>query len=612
MVSQTSAKEKFGFAIGAVFVVYALVWKVPLPCFACDKGSFWYRCIQGTGEGSSLCTMHTSADRRFKTAAGILDNAGDFAAELWEFTTEGLPDDIKEFIATMRDQILGLKNKIAERISLVINFIREKIELFYQKAKNITVEAYERYLKKVIDAMIDFLSNNIVSPIYSIIDKIIDFRDLVWEKLTEAVSKFTDIGIGDFIGDVVDVFKKIPEAISGLKDNVVNMVNTVKNNLVGGIETGINKSAEFVERVVDSVSDLSDDIVDGAEGIVNSSISFINNRMNNVEGVVNNISGGVENAVNSTVKPVVNGVSNHINSITNKKYAIVGRFLDWVPNMPTMGNVDIPNLNIPDVGNVNFPDVEFSVDIPEVDLPDIPDINPDNISFPTIPGMGFISDKIENIKITVRNIFETAMDPIYTAVASVALLAGNVKSAVLKFYDEFLSWESIKKRAGNILRQAKNGMEALKDFIFEDIIPGFLEVLGGFKDALLEFIKNISEKSWIFLKKVGGTVGKMFKTVFKVLVKVVGSVAKAWFGTMYFLYGTVIDRATRWIPLPLTVRVITTIAVVVWILAGQFLKNGGDILNLIYTGAFSAVKALSEADRMVDQMVMGKIKSFKK
>ena len=604
MNSPTSGKGTFGYVVGAVFVVYALVWKIPLPCFACDKGSFWYKCIQGTGEGTTLCSMHKSADNRFKTASGILDNAGDFAAELWEFTSEGLPDDIREFIGIMRDQILGLKNNIAERISLVIKFIREKIELFYQKAKDITVEAYERYLKRVIDAMIAFLANNIVSPIYSIMGKIVDFRDLVWRKLTEAVSKFTDIGIGDFIGEIVDVFKKIPEAIAGLKDNVVNMVNTVKNNLIGGIETGINKSAEFVERVVDSVSDLSDDIVDGAEGIVNNSISFINNRMNNVESVVNGISGGVEDAVNSTVKPVINKTRDTVESIRNLSFTGWKPFRG-LPSFPSYGGLNIPELDIPDVGDVNFPDVEFSVDIPEVDLPDIPDINPDNISFPTIPGMGFISDKIENIKKTVRDIFETAMDPIYTAVASIALLAGNVKSAVLKFYDEFLSWESIKKRAGNILRQAKNGIEALKDFVFDNIIPGFLEILGGFKDALLEFIKNISEKSWIFLKKVGGTVGKMFKTVFKVLVKVVGAVAKAWYGTLYFLYGTVVDRATRWIPLPLTVRVVLTFAVIVWILAGQFLKNAGDIFNVAYTGAFAAVKALSDADMVVDKMFLG-------
>jgi len=303
----TNAKKTIGYFVAAVFVVYALTSKIPLPCYACDSGSFWYRCIEGTGKNTQSCEAFKAAESRVDFASDIFSKAGTFLENAFDFTTVGLPDIITEFIATLKDQILGLKDRMSEKISQIINFLKEKIGLFLSKVKEIAVSSYDRYLKKVIDAMVSFTVNKLITPIVNIIKKIIEFRDLVFEKLAEAIQRFADINIFGFVGEVVDVFKSIPTAISGLKDKVVDMINGVKNTVVEKLNDGINNSAELVEDVVGRVSDLSDNIVDGSENIVNKVIDKINDAMNGVEGAVDGITGGIETAVNSTVKPVVNG-----------------------------------------------------------------------------------------------------------------------------------------------------------------------------------------------------------------------------------------------------------------------------------------------------------------
>ena len=589
-----------GYIAVAAFVVYGLMYKWPIPCFACDEGGFFYRCMPGTGAGSASCSAYQLAEKRFNQAAGIFEDAGEVLSEIWEFTSEGLPDVITEFIGTMRDQILNLKNNISEKISGVIAFIREKISLFVSKIKDIATSAYEQYLKKVIDAMINFLTNNILSPIYTVIDKIIQFREMVWNSLKESMQEITDFNIMGFTTDIVDVFKKIPEALDGLKEKVINMVNFVKNKLIDGIEAGINGGAELVEDIVGGVSNLTDRIVDGSEGIINGSVKFINDRINNVEGVVNTVGDGIEVVVNDFIIDKINWGAEFINDQRTK----AGR--GWLPEVPTLDDLDIAELDIPSVPEVDFPTVDFSIDIPEVDLPDVPDLGPEDLQFPTIPGFDFISEKMSNMMTSMQNIFDNAMDPLYTAIATITLLIGNVRSSVVTFYETYLSWGSIKKRVANIYSQMTNGVETLKEFIFDDIMPAFLEILDGFKDALVEFIGDVAEKAWIFLKKVGVTIKKMFSQAMKVVTKVAKMALKAYVGYMTFVWGSIIDKTTKWIPLPLSFRVLLVLMTIVMFFAGGMITNGIKIFKLGFNAGVSGLTALSSTDKMVTDAIREK------
>lgn len=604
-------QKTVGYIAVAAFVVYGLMYRWPIPCFACDEGGFFYRCMPGTGAGSAACSAYALAERRFNQAAGIFEDAGEVLNEIWEFTSEGLPDVITDFITTMRDQILNLKRNIGDKINGVITFIREKISLFVTKVKDIATDAYERYLKRVIDAMINFLTNNILNPIYTVIDKIIEFREMVWNNLKEAMQKVTDINIMGFTTEIVDVFKKIPEAIDSLKAGLVNLINNVKNGLIGGIEAGINGGAELVEDVVGGVSGLTDRIVDGSEGIVNGSVKFINDRINNVEGTVNTVTNGIDDFVNNTVVTGVNNVGDFLGTLNNLEITVpvIRRTLTpfgWVPVPPTMPDIDIPDLDIPSVPEVDFPTVDFSIDIPEVELPEIPDLNVDDLQLPSIPGFDFISEKVSNIMTSMQNIFDNAMDPLYTAIATVTLLVANIRASVVTFYDSYLSWGSIKTRVKNIIEQAKNGVETLKEFIFDDIMPAFLDILAGFKDALLDFIGTAAEKAWIFLKKVGVTIKKMFSQTMKIVTKVAKMALKAYVGYITFLWGNIIDKTTKWIPIPLSFRVLLVLMAVVMFFAGGLITNGIMIFKLGFNSGVAGLTALSSADTMVTDAIREK------
>lgn len=600
----TDPKKTIGYLTAAVFVVYALTSRIPLPCYACDSGSFWYRCIGGTGKGTQSCEAFKAAESRVDLASDIFSKAGTFLENAFDFTAVGLPDIITDFIATLKDQILGLKDRMSEKISQIINFLKEKIGLFLSKVKEIAVSSYDRYLKKVIDAMVSFTVNKLINPIVNIITKIIEFRDLVFEKLAEAIQRFADINIFGFVGEVVDVFKSIPQAIEGLKVNVVNMINGVKNTVIKKLNDGINNSAELVEDVVDRVSDLTDNIVDGSENIVNKVIDKINDAMNGVEGAVDGITGGIETAVNNTVKPVVNGLSGAVNRARDVSLPLgIGKPLSFLPRMGTFNGLNIPDLDIPDISDLKFKDVNFSIDIPEVNIPAPPDINPDNINFPTIPGFGFITDKIQGIKNSVVDLFERAMEPLYTGISAITILLGNVVSAIREFYNTYLSFESIKKRAVLLMKQVSNGITTMKNFVTEEIVPSFIELLKSVWTPISEFVKKAAETAWNFLKKVGSTIGKMFNEVYRVVLKVTGVVAKGVLGTGMYVFGTTVDKFTPFLPMSLTLKVISIVAVIIWMFTGQFFKNGLDIFNFVYSGATTAVVALSDLDSVVDAAV---------
>ena len=599
----TEIKKTLGYAVFVTILVYAITKRIPIYCFGCDTAGWWARCIDGSGPGTQSCEAYKAAESRVEFALDITEKAKEYLYNSWDFTKEKLPGIISDFIETLKDQLLALKDRMQEQMVKIIDFLKEKIGLFVSKAKDIAVSAYDRYLKKVVDAMTTFVTNNLITPIYNVIQNIIDFRNLVWEKLSEVVQRFADLDIGKFVGDVVDLFNKIPELIGDLKVKIVDMVNGVSKKVVNKINDGVNGAAEGIERVVDKVSDLSDTIVDKSEDLTNTIILRINNVMNGVERRVDNITGGIETTVNNTVRPVVNGLSGAVNSARNwEKWNM--KPLSFLPVMGTFDGLDIPNLDIPNVPDVNFPEIEFSVDIPTVNIPQIPEIDPDSIKLPTIPGFGFITDKIAAIKTSIVNIFERAMDPLYTAIAAITLLIGNVVTSIQVFYENYLSWEAIKTRAVTIMGQVKDGVKSLVNFVIDDILPAYLKLLLTFWTHVYEFVKKVSESAWKFVKKLGELLKPMFNEVYKAVIMVTGAVAKGVFGTTMYVAGTTVDKYTAFLPMSLSVKMMSIFAIIIWMFTGQFFKNGKNLFDLVFNAVYGGMVILSDADALVDAAAM--------
>ena len=138
IVSKIPSKKSVGYAVASVALIYGLVYKYSIPCFACDEGSFWYKCTEGTGKGTKSCDASKVAENRMKNFSGfaanfsttISEGAGAFMDNIWEFTSEDLPGIISEFIGTMKELILGLKDKMVEKIYKIIEFLKEKVNMF--------------------------------------------------------------------------------------------------------------------------------------------------------------------------------------------------------------------------------------------------------------------------------------------------------------------------------------------------------------------------------------------------------------------------------------------------------------------------------------------------
>lgn len=721
------SKKNMGYLVASVLVVYALKYKIPLPCFGCQKEGFWYRCVMDTGEGTASCDAHIAAKERIETAGNIMDEAGVFVDNLWDFTRSELPGVIQDFIATLKDQILGLKDRMAAKISDIITFLREKIALFVSKIKDAVVSTWESFLNNVINPVINFFVANILTPVVSVFNQIVQFRNLVWSTLSGALESFANIPITSFVGDVVDVFKSIPDAMESMKNAVFTLINALKNSMIGVVNTGIRESINGIELSVNTMSNGIDTSVNGvisglntvkdglvstlnssingmalgvetavngttagietavntsvnaATGVINSSMNTVETGVNGIVGATNSIICGANTAVNAvtgSINTVMNGVETGVNTISdgitdginllltpvnsvikatqsmkNVNLTLTQPWpldvnwypLDFVPYIDEVDSLDGFELDVPDIPDLEFgqidtrlniPDVTFDdivipdLEIPQVDVQapddiediDIPDLDinigdedgnvipvpadlvAEDFNFPTIPGFGFVSDKIAEIKESIKNIFETAMSPLYDGVATLVALVGAIIAAAKEFFHEYLTFTAIKARLAALAGLVKDKIAAVKSWFVDEIIPGFINLILGLKEPILDFVQTMAQKAWSFLKDIGNAVGTIFNQAYKTVVKVTGIVAKGVFHTGLYVVGSTVEKYTAIVPIPISVKMLLLVTTIFWMFFGGFVRNAQGIVNLAFGSVKGAAVALTDLDRVIDSM----------
>lgn len=252
-----------------------------------------------------------------------MDQAGVYMDNLWDFTKTELPVVIEDFIAGLKDQILGLKDKMTKKINDIITFLREKLELFVSKIKDVATYTYHKFMEVVVNPIIKFFVTNLLQPCLKIFENIMEFLELVWRTLSNAMDKFATVPIGGFVGDVVDVLKKIPELMGQLKGAIVKVVNTIKNKTIGVVNTGIRESTKGMEMSVNKTTGVIDDgvnlAIDGLHAVKDELVSNLNKSINGIAGgietAVNTTTGGIETAVNQSVGRIAGDINSSINQI---------------------------------------------------------------------------------------------------------------------------------------------------------------------------------------------------------------------------------------------------------------------------------------------------------
>lgn len=293
-----------------------------------------------------------------------------------------------------------------------------------------------------------------------------------------------------------------------------------------------------------------------------------------------------------------------IPDIEAKEFGKIDADVD-IPNIPFNG-IKIDDIDIPTVDIKAPKDIE-KIDIPDLDIPDVAIKEPDDlteedldIDFPSIPGFGFISDKITRIREEIKNIFKKAMEPLYEGVAVLVSLVASVISSSVTFFENYLSWIAVKKRVEAILQFAGKGFTFLQDLFVEEILPAFIKLIHTIKDPILDFVKTITDHAWKLMKNIGVSVGKVFNEAFRVIAKVTGIIAKGAFHTGLYIIGTTVERYTGWLPLPISVKIMLIVASVFWMFFGGFLSNGKVVIDVAFLAVQGAVVAMTDLDSMLD------------
>ncbi|CAM9371457.1 unnamed protein product, partial [Phaeothamnion confervicola] len=331
-------------------IIYAIVWKFPVPCYGCDSGGIFYRCINGTGENTRSCEAYTLGEKRVKKAtgfiSGVVEDAGDFLEELWTFTKEDLPPIVYDFIQRLKELIMTAKAQVTEKMHYAIKYLTEAIPKLVAQAKALIGKGWEEFREVALDPVIAFVLTHIVSPLVAIAEALADFRNLVWGSISDAVGKFANLNLGGFASDVVDLFAQIPASVEWMKENLIKVINLVKNKSIDILNTGINASLDGIETAVNAlgggVDAATGGVVDGLNTIKNGIIDGMNTSFEKVtSGIstsINKTSSGIETSINKSVAGVQKGVD-AITGVVDNVVPAVAKAVN------TMGNTVETSLN---------------------------------------------------------------------------------------------------------------------------------------------------------------------------------------------------------------------------------------------------------------------------
>ncbi|CAN0585201.1 unnamed protein product [Ectocarpus sp. 12 AP-2014] len=274
-----------------------------------------------------------------------------------------------------------------------------------------------------------------------------------------------------------------------------------------------------------------------------------------------------------------------------------------IPDIP-FDKIDIPALDIPTV-NIKAPADIKEIDIPDINIPGVAipiprDVREKDLELPPIPGFGFITDRVEKVKESIREIFETAMAPLYDGLATLIALVGSIISSARHFFYNYLTWTAIKSRVIQLMGLAGEGVTLLKDLFMNEIVPAFMKLIRAMADPILAFVKTATDHTWRFMKKLGTNVGSIFNESYRVIAKVTGVIAKGVFHTGLYVVGTTIERYTGWLPLPISVKLLLILASIIWMFFGGFLSHGKALVDLALSVMQGSAVALTDLDHQLD------------
>lgn len=254
------------------------------------------------------------------------------AINLFMALVKAIPEIIKVLVPKIPDIITSIVNALVENIPILL---AGAIELFMA-------------MVQAIPEIVVVLVQNLPQIVTAIIEGLSRLPELIWNIMTECISKFFDWGnqsesagtegSQSFLDTVINVIKELPQKVWEWLQNTINNVGNFFSNI---INIGITKSGEFVNSMVNVIRNLPGQIWTWLLKTIQNVISWGSDMVsrgrqaaldlfNAIVNKVKEIPGQMFSIGSNIVSGIWNGISNSIGWITNKVKEFAGSILNGI------------------------------------------------------------------------------------------------------------------------------------------------------------------------------------------------------------------------------------------------------------------------------------------
>lgn len=206
-----------------IFVIISILSlkKIKFACFGCSKGSWWYKCLEGTGYGTASCEAYKFTYNNIKRITEILNIIPE--------NIKKLRDIFKKLLIDILDEIKNIKNKF-------INLIK------------IPSLSIPKINKPDINCGFSFMNKNInpCGPIENIVHSLID-------GMNSASSGLLSV--------LVVSFNTIFNQIKNFLTNITSEIFKIFEDIIDKIKNPIIKIVDIIEQIYKEIEDLYKNII---------------------------------------------------------------------------------------------------------------------------------------------------------------------------------------------------------------------------------------------------------------------------------------------------------------------------------------------------------------
>jgi phage-related protein len=320
-------------------------------CYGCESptgiSAAIFRCVIDTSPESALCKISNGINDADKLGGYIADQGLILSRAVFAELSSGLPDIIKNALKNILDEISKISDTIYENIKNLAVNLEIYITSAFSNIKDMLVKNAQDIYNTIIQPIIQFITDSIITPISTLIEKLVEFKQIITDSVSNAVGNVSGIFL-NLKNSITGVLKEIPESIEKFLNIIIDSMNIVVTGTVNGMNKGIS-------TVVGGVNDGVNEVVGGLNAKI---IGGMNNAITGLQGSLNKAMGKVVGGLNNATKGMVDGLNRDIvgglNKATRGMVDGINNKLIGSSNYETMLKTDFGGNDIKNLDNSNL------------------------------------------------------------------------------------------------------------------------------------------------------------------------------------------------------------------------------------------------------------------